>query len=70
MSEAERKLFNARFITKRKDGGYDIIAMRMSRGWGFLCPLCENVHTHSPERGHRASHCQKEPFKSNGYYLV
>lgn len=34
----------------------------------FQCPWCNEEHWHSPENGHRISHCRHKNAPS-GYYL-
>jgi hypothetical protein len=66
----EKRLFNCNHVRVRPSGAYEIRTSKDKIHWKFKCPLCHETHMHGSVAGHRVSHCQLEPFKSAGYYLV
>ena len=45
----------------------DRVTLNGHEYFGFACPLCGKDNYHSPEDGHRASHC--ECWRGMGYFI-
>lgn len=44
-------------IKYTKYGDHNVLVLHHVKGKTEKCPFCNRVHHHSPEDGHRCSHC-------------